>query len=128
MKKLKSILSAVALLMLAMVFLSAHFMHETHITIISPKAETTYKTGQIVNIHFKLRCGEKLRSVEYRLTDQNDNVLMVKKPNVMGKTAIEEKSSWKIIQTDPSVLTLFIEATDADGHTSNKVIQFNVNL
>lgn len=113
---------------MAIVFMSAQSLHETHITIISPKVDISYKKGQIIDIHFKVQCGEKLKSVNYTITDQNDKVLFSKNPNVVGKNAIEEKTTWTITQTDPSVLMLSIEAKDADGHGSSKVLQFNVNF
>ena len=115
-------------LMLGILFISARLWHETLITVISPKANMSYKKGQIVDIHFKVKCGEKLKSLNYDITDQDNKVLFSKQPNVKDKHTYEEKSSITITQTDPSVLTLNIEAKDADGHGSSKTIQVNVNF
>ena len=108
-------------LMLGILFISARLVHETHITIISPKTDTAFKKGQTIPIHFKAHCGEKLKTVIYTLTDQDDKVLFSKSPDVAGKNEVEEKTTWTITQTDPSVLMLSIEAKDVDG-------QFNVNF
>ena len=118
----------IALISLAILCQSVQQLHETHITIISPKVDVSYKNGQVVDVHFKVRCGEKLQKVVYTIADQNNKVLFSKNLTVAGKNAIEEKTTWTIIQTDPSVLTFSIEASDVDGHSSSNLVQLNVNF
>ncbi|MEO0040701.1 MAG: hypothetical protein RL329_149 [Bacteroidota bacterium] len=125
MKKVKFLWTSVLATTLLM---SAQLLHEMQITVISPKTDVPYKKGQVMDIHFKVHCAEELKSVTYTITDSNDKVLFSKSPNVAGKNVMEEKNTWTITQTDPSVLTLSIEAKDIDGHGSNKVVQINANF
>lgn len=125
MKKVKFLWTAV---LATTLFMSAQLLHEMQITVISPKADMAYKKGQVMDIHFKVHCAEELKSVTYTITDPNDKVLFSKSLDAAGKNAMEEKNTWTITQTDPSILTLSIEAKDIDGHGSSKVVQTNVNF
>ncbi len=102
--------------------------HDTRFTIISPKANVVFKDGQMVDVHFKINCEAMLQSIEYSIADQDDKILFEKSLNIVKKRDWEEKTTWKIPSNKPAVFTLSIKATDVDGHSSSKIIQFNANL
>lgn len=125
---MKKTIVLITFLSLAMCLMSLLCIHQTQINIISPKVNALYKTGQIVDIHVQLKCEEKLKTVVLEITQQDGKILLSKKPNTDGKRNSEEKMTWKIPMSDPSVLTLSVNATDEDGHRSSKVVQFNANF
>ena len=113
---------------LLLISASAHTFHDTRITIISPKANAVFKDGQMVDIHFKLNCEEMLQSIEYSITNQDEKILFGRSISITKKRDWEEKFAWKIPSNKPAVLTLSIKATDVDGHSSSKIVQFNANF
>jgi Glycosyl hydrolase family 66 len=125
---MKKITILTTFLALSTLLISMRPVHQTQINIISPKVNAMYKTGQIVDVHVKLSCEEKLKTVVLEITQQDNKVLLSKSLKTDGKRTLEEKMTWKIPTADPSVFTLSVHATDEDGHSSSKIVQFNANF
>jgi hypothetical protein len=103
-------------------------MHESHIKIISPKLNSSYSKGQIVDINFKITFDKAIKEVSYIITDQTGKAFLTQKITGNDRKIIEEQNKWQIDVATPSIFKLSITSVDFTGHSQTKKVQFKVNF